>query len=53
MLALAIALAYTAVTLAGIGPGDARRWVAGAGPAGPAVFVLAGGVLGVALFPGT
>ena len=52
MLGLAIAVAFAAVTLAGIGPGDARRWVAGAGPAGPAVFVLAGGVLGVALFPG-
>ena len=52
MLGLAIAVAFTAVTLVGIGPGDARRWVVGAGPAGPAVFVLAGGVLGVALFPG-
>ncbi len=52
LLGLAIAVAFAAVTLAGIGPGDARRWVAGAGPAGPAVFVLAGGVLGVTLFPG-
>jgi uncharacterized membrane protein YdjX (TVP38/TMEM64 family) len=50
-LGLAIAIAFAAVTLAGIGPGDARRWVAGAGAAGPAVFVLAGGVFGVALFP--
>ena len=52
MLGLAIAVAFTAVTLVGIGPDDARRWVVGAGPAGPAVFVLAGGVLGVAMFPG-
>ena len=52
MLGLAIAVAFTAVTLVGIGPDDARRWVVGAGTAGPAVFVLAGGVLGVAMFPG-
>ena len=51
-LGLAIAVAFAIVTLAGIAPDDARRWVASAGPAGPAVFVLAGGVLGVALFPG-
>ena len=52
MLGLAIAVSFAAVTLAGIGPGDGRRWIAGAGPAGPALFVLAGGLLGVALFPG-
>lgn len=52
VLALAIAVAFAAVTLAGIGPGDVRRWVDGAGLAGPALFVLAGGVLCLALFPG-
>src|SRR5262245_51620328 len=52
VLALAIAAAFAAVTLAGISPGDAQRWVAGAGAAGPVVFVLAGGALGLALFPG-
>ena len=52
MLALAIAAACVAVTVAGIGPSDAQQWVAGAGPAGPIVFVLAGGALGLALFPG-
>ena len=40
------------MTLAGIAPSDARRWVAGAGLAGPVVFVLAAGGLGLALFPG-
>jgi uncharacterized membrane protein YdjX (TVP38/TMEM64 family) len=52
VLALAIAAAFAAVTLAGIGPGDVQRWVAGAGLAGPALFVLAGGALCLALFPG-
>jgi uncharacterized membrane protein YdjX (TVP38/TMEM64 family) len=52
LLAVAIAAAFVAVTLAGVGPSDAQRWVAGAGAAGPVVFVLAGGVLGLALFPG-
>jgi uncharacterized membrane protein YdjX (TVP38/TMEM64 family) len=52
VLGLAIAAAFLAVTLAGIGPHDAQRWVAGAGTAGPVVFVLAGGLLGLALFPG-
>jgi uncharacterized membrane protein YdjX (TVP38/TMEM64 family) len=52
VLALAIAVAFAGVTLAGITPDDAQRWVAGAGPAGPAVFVLAAGALGLALFPG-
>ena len=52
MLALAIAVAFAAVTAAGVSPGDAQRWIAGAGPVGPVVFVLAGGVLGLALFPG-
>ena len=49
---LAIAVAFVAVGSAGIGPADAQRWVAGAGVAGPVVFVVAGGVLGLALFPG-
>jgi uncharacterized membrane protein YdjX (TVP38/TMEM64 family) len=49
---LAIALAFLVVTVAGIAPGDARRWVAGAGLAGPLVFVVVGGALGLALFPG-
>ena len=52
VLALAIAVAFALVTLAGIGPSEARSWVAGAGLAGPVVFVLAGGALGLALFPG-
>ena len=51
-LALAVAAAFASVTLAGIGPSDVQRWVAGAGLAGPALFVLAGGVLCLALFPG-
>jgi uncharacterized membrane protein YdjX (TVP38/TMEM64 family) len=51
-LALAIAAAFAVVTLAGISPGDAQRWVQGAGPAGPVVYVLVGGVLCLALFPG-
>ena len=50
--ALAIAFGFLAVSLAGIGPSDAQRWIAGAGPAGPVVFVLAAGVLSLALFPG-
>ena len=52
LLALAIASAFAAVTLAGVGPDDARRWVADAGPLGPVLFVLVGGALGLALFPG-
>jgi uncharacterized membrane protein YdjX (TVP38/TMEM64 family) len=52
VLAFAIAAAFGAVTLAGVGPGDIKRWVAGAGLAGPALFVLAGGALCLALFPG-
>ena len=52
MLALAIAVAFALVTLAGISPDEVQRWVDGAGLAGPAVFVLVGGVLGLALFPG-
>ena len=51
-LGLAIAAAFAAVTLAGITPDEVQRWVAGAGPAGPVVFVLVGGALGLALFPG-
>jgi uncharacterized membrane protein YdjX (TVP38/TMEM64 family) len=51
-LALAIAAAFALVTLAGISPGEAQRWVQGAGLAGPVVFVLAGGALCLALFPG-
>ena len=52
LLVLAIVAAFVAVTFAGVGPADAQRWVADAGPAGPVVFVLAGGALGLALFPG-
>jgi uncharacterized membrane protein YdjX (TVP38/TMEM64 family) len=51
-LAFAIALAFATVTLAGIGPGDVRQWVADAGLAGPALFVLAGAALCLGLFPG-
>ncbi len=51
-LGLAIASAFVAVSFAGIGPSDAQRWIAGAGPAGPAVFVLSAGMLCLALFPG-
>jgi uncharacterized membrane protein YdjX (TVP38/TMEM64 family) len=51
-LGLAIAAAFLVVASAGIGPSDAQRWVGGAGAAGPAAFVLAGAVLGLALFPG-
>jgi uncharacterized membrane protein YdjX (TVP38/TMEM64 family) len=51
-LALAIAVAFALVSLAGIGPGEARAWVRDAGLAGPLLFVLAGGALGLALFPG-
>jgi uncharacterized membrane protein YdjX (TVP38/TMEM64 family) len=52
LLGLAIAGSFAAVTVAGIGPGDAQRFVAGAGPAGPIAFVIVGGALGLALFPG-
>jgi uncharacterized membrane protein YdjX (TVP38/TMEM64 family) len=52
LLGLAIAAAFVAVTLAGISPGEAERWVTGLGPVAPIVFVLAGGALGLALFPG-
>ncbi len=52
VLGLAIAVAFLAVNLAGIGPSDAQRWIAGAGPAGPALFVLSAGVLCLTLFPG-
>ena len=52
LLGLAIAVAFLTVTLAGISPGEAQRWGAGAGAAGPVIFVLAGGVLGLAMFPG-
>lgn len=52
LLGLLIAAAFAAVTLTGVGPSDAQRWVAGAGPAGPILFVLVAGALGVALFPG-
>jgi uncharacterized membrane protein YdjX (TVP38/TMEM64 family) len=52
VLAVAIGVAFAAVTLAGITPAEARRSVDGAGLAGPVLFVLAGGALGLALFPG-
>jgi uncharacterized membrane protein YdjX (TVP38/TMEM64 family) len=52
VLALAIAVAFAAVSLAGVSPSEGQQWVVGAGPAGPVVFVLAAGALGLALFPG-
>ena len=52
MLGLGIGAAFFVIGLAGIGPGDAQRWVEDAGVAGPILFVLAGGALGLALFPG-
>jgi uncharacterized membrane protein YdjX (TVP38/TMEM64 family) len=51
-LGLVVALAFAGLTLAGVTPGSVRHWVDGAGPAGPVLFVLAAGALGVALFPG-
>jgi uncharacterized membrane protein YdjX (TVP38/TMEM64 family) len=52
LLGLAIAAACAAITAAGIGPSDVQRMVTRTGAAGPVVFVLAGGVLGLAMFPG-
>jgi uncharacterized membrane protein YdjX (TVP38/TMEM64 family) len=52
LLALAIAAAFAAVTATGIGPDEARTWVSQAGTVGPVLFVLVGGALGLALFPG-
>lgn len=52
LLGLAIVAACAAVAAAGLGPSDAQRLVARAGVAGPLVFVLAGGLLGLAMFPG-
>ena len=52
LLALGIAAAFAAVSLAGIDLREAQDWVAGAGVAGPVVFVVVAGVLGLALFPG-
>ena len=52
VLGVAIAVAFLAVASAGIDPSDAQRWVANAGAAGPVLFVLAAGALGLALFPG-
>ena len=52
LFALVIAAGFAAVTLAGFGPDDARRWVADAGPFGPLVFVLVAAALGLVLFPG-
>jgi uncharacterized membrane protein YdjX (TVP38/TMEM64 family) len=52
LLALVIAAGFAAVTLAGVSPSEAQRWVEGAGAAGSLVFVLAGGALGLVLFPG-
>jgi hypothetical protein len=50
VLGLGIAVAFLAVTLAGIAPSDMRRWLGGAGLVGPVVFVLAAGALSLALF---
>src|SRR5687767_15298672 len=52
VLGLAVGAGFLVVSLAGIGPEDARRYVEDAGVAGPVVFVLAGGALCLALFPG-
>jgi uncharacterized membrane protein YdjX (TVP38/TMEM64 family) len=52
LLGAAIAVAFACLTVTGISPGDARSWIEESGPAGPLVFVLAGGALGLALFPG-
>ncbi|HEX6022628.1 MAG TPA: TVP38/TMEM64 family protein [Solirubrobacter sp.] len=49
---LAIAAAFAAVTLSGVGPADLKQWVADAGAAAPIVFVGVGALLGLALFPG-
>src|SRR6201999_920247 len=48
----AVAAAFGAVALAGVSPSEIREWVSAAGPVGPLCFVLVGGVLGWALFPG-
>jgi len=48
----AIGCAFAVVALAGIAPSEVARWVDSAGPAGPVLFVLAGGALSLALFPG-
>jgi uncharacterized membrane protein YdjX (TVP38/TMEM64 family) len=52
VLAILIAASFAAVTFAGITPAEAQRWVAEAGAVGPIVFILLGGALGLALFPG-
>jgi uncharacterized membrane protein YdjX (TVP38/TMEM64 family) len=52
LLALAIAAAFAAVTLSGVGPDDVKRWVADAGAAAPLIFVGVAALLGLALFPG-
>jgi uncharacterized membrane protein YdjX (TVP38/TMEM64 family) len=52
VLAGAVVVAFAALTLAGVSPAEVRGWVSAAGPAGPACFVLVGGALGWALFPG-
>lgn len=52
LLAATVAVAGGAVAATGVGPDDARGWIAETGAAGPLVFVVAGGALGLALFPG-
>ena len=52
LLALAIAVALVGVTAAGISAGDVQRSITSAGLAGPVLFVLAGGTLCLAMFPG-
>jgi uncharacterized membrane protein YdjX (TVP38/TMEM64 family) len=51
-LVTAVAVAFVGVTAAGVTPGEAQAFLADAGPAGSVVFVLAGGALSLALFPG-
>ena len=52
LLALAIAAAFAAVTATGIGPSEAKQFVEDLGAGAPVLFVLLGGALGLALFPG-
>ncbi len=52
LLALAIAAAFGAVTATGIGPTEAKHYVDQLGATAPLLFVLIGGALGLALFPG-
>ena len=52
LLGLLIVAAFAAVTLGGLSPAEIRHWIIEAGAIGPLVFVAAGALLGLALFPG-